>query len=151
MVGANTGGESPGSLISEPVKTDNNGFTTWEYKAPVFSGDFSPNSTLNDQHLILSSSKIAALDVASKLSNPSATTPIVEGCIWKFDMEILTQVLSVITKVAPKNAATQDLPEPQQFLEFLKPFKTMKGHSFVKDGDWRSTFEWEIVEPVSFD
>lgn len=149
MVGANMGGGAAGG-IPAPVQSENHGFTTWEYEAPIFAGDFTPSSTINDQHLILSTSKPAALEWAAKLANPEATSAAVDGCVWQFDMELLSKALVTLAQVAPKQQ-TGALPDTKQLQEFLKPFKTMKGHHFAKDGEMRATFEWEIVEPVSFD
>lgn len=149
MMGANMrGGGAGGALIPPLQSSEKDGFTTWSYPLDYFEGDLTPNSTLNDQHLILSTSKGAAEGIASILAKPAAET--VDGCLWKFDIGLVADLIEGISANVPgqtpdKSAAVK------QLLQWIKPFKGAQGRIFEKDGVWQHTFQWDIRDPVSID
>ncbi|TLD70104.1 hypothetical protein FEM03_12960 [Phragmitibacter flavus] len=146
--GAAPGGGAPPSLIPPLESTEKDGFTTWSYQFELLSGDLTPNSTLNDKHLILSTSKGAAEGIAASLAKPVADS--VDGCVWKLDLGLVSELVEGVSANTP-NQTPEKAAQLKQALQWIKPFKSMQGRVFEKDGVWQNTFEWDISDSVSID
>lgn len=146
--GASTPNSPPLFALPDPINSEKNGVTTYFYGMPFFAGDLLPCASINDKLLILSSSKDAAESFAGELSKPA--TEKISGLYWKFDISVLSDLVSNAAKLAPAENPEQ-AREIKDNLKWLKPFKAMQGRIYQDKGQWRTTLDWEILDVVTFD
>ena|GEM_PF-7050381 len=145
--GAAEGGAPP-SFIPEFEKSEQDGFTTWAYKLELLDEDLTPNSTLSDKHLILSTSRPAAAAISKFLNQPATETR--DGLLWAMDFSVLASTIETGAKNIP-NQTDEKKAEMEQLIKWLKPFKRAEGQVHHADGTWHNILNWEIQDTVSFD
>ena len=133
--------------LPEPMSSDKNGVTTWFYALPFFNGDTLPCASANDKLLILGSSKDGAEAMAGDLAK--ATPSTTQGCVWKLDFALISELIKSYTKLSAKDAKGTD--EIKQTMKWLKPFHTLQSHTFEEDGRLRGSISWEITDVLKFD
>lgn len=132
----------------QPMNSEKNGMTTWFYPLPFLSGDVLPCAAINDKLLIVSSSKDAADAFAAEMATPISGKT--EGLLWKFDIAAVTEFAVSVNKLSPSSTPEQR-KQIKQMLRWLKPFGIMRGNTFQENGQWRSSFTWDIKDVLSFD
>ena len=147
LTGGAVGGQPDGSAL-QPASSEKRGMTFWTYDLPFFTGDVYPCAAISDKLLVLSTSQDAADALGEDLSKPAPDKT--EGLVWRFDMGAFTTFLGTAAALSPTQTPEQ-LKDLKQTLRWLRPFGQMNGHSFEQNGQWRSTFSWEISAVLSFD
>jgi len=134
--------------MPEPISSDKNGVTIYFYALPFLSGDLLPCAAINDQVLMISSSKDAVENFAAELSKPPLNSQ--DGLVWHADPAALVEYLVQLSKFAPDQKPGAD-KEIRQILKWTKPFHAMEGRMFQEGSTPRMSFTWEISDLVSFD
>jgi hypothetical protein len=134
--------------MPEPISSEKNGVTTYFFALPFLSGDLLPCAAINDQVLMLSTSKDAVESFAAELSKPVAKPQ--DGLVWHFDPGSLVEYLVMLSKFAPDQKPGAE-KEIRQILKWTKPIHAMQGRMFQEGNTPRMSFTWEISDLISFD
>lgn len=147
-MGSEQAGGASGGLLQAPQSEEVHGMTQWFYPTPTLQGDLLPNATLNEKHLILSSSKSGAKEIAKKLENASDSN--LTGVHYKVEFQSIVDGLKAIEQLAPADKQ-EDVKNMKEMVRWLSPFHTLQGSLKNEGDDIRNSFSWEIQDPKSFD
>lgn len=136
--------------VPEPQSVVTGDRTTWTIASEALTGDLTPSAVVSDKMLVLSTSKDAAESLAANIAKPPAADAAVDGAVWRFNPDALLTYLNKLGTVAPGNTPEHN-EQAQMILKWLKPFHAMQGRLYQENGQWRTSFHWEMSDVVKFD
>jgi hypothetical protein len=134
---------STGFALPDPISSERNGWNTFFYGFPFFSGDLLPCSSMNKDTLFLSSSKAAAEQFADTLAKTDLPAAPPAKVAFKFDLSALADLTTEASELFPQNnpEKTQNL---RKAVRWLKCFGPATGRSFEQNGVDQHVFRWEL-------
>lgn len=131
----------PASLplaLPSPEMLRQKAFTSHFYPSAFKSDDLMLSATLDEQSLLLGTSRSQQQSLARQLG--AAATP---GIWMRFDFKQLRAVLGAIVEIRSKS--TSD-PLLNQFLRWTEPLGDLRVRSWAQDGTARSTLDWRMQD-----
>jgi hypothetical protein len=114
-------------------------FTSHFYPSFFKSDDLMLSATLDEQTLLLGTSRLQQQSLARQLNSK----PPSKGAWMRFDFTRLRAVLLPILEIRSKS--TSD-PALNQFLRWTEPLGDLRVHSWAQDGTARTTLDWRMQD-----
>lgn len=139
---------APEPVTLPPAQTLRSGdLASWFYELPVNSADLMPCASLNEQLLMLGTSRTQQQRVAEALGRPGASAGA-PGVRMKLNVTKLREFLRAFAAARAQNGGAADL---QSALKWLEPFETLEASVRAEGGTARGRLSWQMHDVLDYD
>ena len=121
--------------------------TSYSYELPFDSRELGPWATLNDQVLMLGTSRVQQSHLAEILQQQPGSSAVA-GMRVKLSLTKLREFLKAFATVRAQNGGADGL---KMALKWLAPFETLDLRLWSEDGQGRGTMSWQMHDVMSYD